>query len=55
MSDPKFELMTNPDKFCLGEGSFGKQRPRKITYKKYFNARLQDTDGGFARDLDYLL
>jgi len=31
MSDPKFELMTNPDKFCLGEGGLGNQRQRKIT------------------------
>ena len=54
MSDPDFELMCNPDKFCFGEGGFGKQRQRKITYRKYFNARLQDIDGRFARDLDYL-
>ena len=54
MSDPNFELMCNPDKFCYGEGGFGKKRQRKITYRKYFNARLQDIDGRFARDLDYL-
>ena len=54
MSDPKFELMSIPDKFCLGKGGVGEQRPRKITYRKYFNARLQDIDGRFARDLDYL-
>ena len=54
MSDPNFELMCNPDKFCYGEGGFGSKRERKITYRKYFNARLQDIDGRFARDLDYL-
>ena len=54
MSDPSFELMCNPDKFCFGTGGFGKKRERKITYRKYFNARLQDIDGRFARDLDYL-
>jgi len=54
MSDSKFELMSIPDKFCLGEGGFAEQRPRKITYRKYFNARLQDVDGRFARDLDHL-
>ena len=54
MSDPNFELMYNPDKFCYGEGGFGSKRERKITYRKYFNARLQDIDGRFARDLDYL-
>ena len=42
MSDSKFELMSNPDKFCLGKGGFAEQRPRKITYRKYFNARLQE-------------
>ena len=51
MSDPNFELMCNPDKFCYGKGGFGNKRQRKITYRKYFNARLQDIDGRFA---DYL-
>ena len=32
MSDPQFELMYNPDKFCFGTGGFSKQRPRKLTY-----------------------
>ena len=54
MSDPQFELMCNPNKFCFGKGGFGKQRERKLTYRKYFNARLLDIDGRFARDLDYL-
>ena len=54
MSDPKFELMSNPDKFCLGKGCFATKRPRKLTYRKYFNARLLDIDGRFAQDLDYL-
>ena len=54
MTDPEFELMCNPAKFCFGKGGFGKQRERKITYTKYFNARIQDIDGRFARDLDYL-
>jgi len=46
--------MSNPNKFWLDEGGFGKQRPRKITYIKYLNGRLQDMNGRFARDLDYL-
>ena len=54
MTDPKFELMCNPDKFCYGKGCFGEVRPRKLTYRKYFNARLLDIDGRFAKDLDYL-
>ncbi len=54
MSDPQFELMCNHDKFCFATGGFSKQRPRKLTYRKYFNARLLDIDGRFSRDLDYL-
>ena len=54
MTDPNFEAMFNPDKFCLGSGTFSTERPRKLTYRKYFNQRLLDVDGRFARDLDYL-
>lgn len=54
MKDPQFELMCNPDKFCSGKGGFGMQREKKLTYRKYFNARLLDIDGRFAKDLDYL-
>ncbi len=48
MSDPQFELMCNPDKFSYGKGGFSKERPRKLTYRKYFNARLLDINGRFA-------
>ena len=54
MMDEHFEEMANPDKFCLGKGGFSTERPRKITYRKYFNQRLLDVDGRFARDMDYL-
>ena len=54
MTDPKFEAMSNPDKFPYGGGTFSTERPRKLTYRKYFNQRLLDVDGRFARDLDYL-
>ena len=54
MTDPNFEAMFNPDKFCLGTGTFSSERPRKLTYRKYFNQRLLDVDGRFAQDLDYL-
>ena len=46
--------MVNPDKFCFGNGTFSTERPRKLTWRKYFNARLLDVDSRFARDLDYL-
>lgn len=54
MTDHNFEGMFNPDKFCFGDGTFRSKRPRKLTYRKYFNQRLLDVDGRFARDLDYL-
>ena len=54
MTDSGFEAMFNPDKFCYGDGTFSSDRPRKLTYRKYFNQRLLDVDGRFARDLDYL-
>ena len=53
MTDSSFEEMSNPDKFCFGTGGFHTERPRKITYRKYFNQRLLDVDGRFARDMDY--
>ena len=54
MTDVYFEAMSNPDKFPYGIGTFSSKRPRKLTYRKYFNQRLLDVDGRFARDLDYL-
>ena len=46
--------MFNPDKLCYGDRTFRSDRPRKLTYRKYFNQRLLDVDSRFARDLDYL-
>ena len=54
MTDIGFEAMSNPDKFCYGDGIFSTDRPRKLTYRRYFSQRLLDVDGRFARDLDYL-
>ena len=48
MTDSNFEAMFNPDKFCYGSGTFSSERPRKITYRKYFNQRLLDVDGRIA-------
>ena len=54
MTDPNFEAMINSDKFCFASGMFSSERPRKLTFGKYFNQRLLDVDGRFAHDLDYL-
>ena len=48
MSDVQFEAMF---KCCYGDGTFSSERPKKLTYGKYFNV---DVDGRFARDLAYL-
>ena len=55
MTDVDFEAMSNPDKFPYSTGTFSSNRPRKLTYRKYFYQRLLDVDGRFARDLDCLL
>ena len=52
MIDPSFEAMSN--KFPYGTGCYSSDRPHKLTYRKYFNQRLLDVDGRFARDTDYL-
>ena len=49
MTDAEFEAMVNPDKFCFGKGTFNTERPKKLTYRKYFIQRLLDVDGRFAR------
>ena len=54
MTDEHFEAMCNPCNFPYGNGTFSTDRERKLTYRKYFNQRLLDVDGRFARDLDYL-
>ena len=54
MTDLNFEAMSNPDKFPYGTGTFCSKRQRRLTYRKYFNQRLLDVDGRFARDVDYL-
>ena len=54
MTDPAFETMCNPDKFPYDTGCFNSERHSKLTYRKYFNQRLLDVDGRFAKDMDYL-
>ena len=54
MTDSNFETMSNPEKFPISDGCFADERPRKLTYRKYFNQRLLDVDGRFAKDIDYL-
>ena len=39
MTDSNFEAMSNPDKFPFANGTFSSERPKKITYRKYFNEK----------------
>ena len=41
-------LLSNPDKFPYGFGTYSSERPWKLTY------RLLDVDKRISRDLDYL-
>ena len=55
LSMTHFEAMSNPDKFCYSTRTFNSDRPRKLTYRKYFNQRLLDVDGRFATICSTLL
>ncbi len=55
LSDKNFEELAHPDKYAHGNGAFSSSRPKSITLNKYFNQRLLNCDGRFAKDIDYLL
>ena len=42
MTDSNFDTMSNPEKFPISDGCFAAERPRKLTYRRYFNQRLLD-------------
>ena len=47
--------MCNPTKYPTGKFGLITERKTKLTVCKYFNQRLLDADGRFARDIEYLL
>ncbi len=55
LSDKNYEELAHPDKYVDGTGEFSSSRPKSITLSKYFNQRLLNCDGRFAKDIDYLL
>ena len=55
LSDKYFEEMCNPTKYPTGKFGLITDRQTKLTVCKYFNRRLLDADGRFARDIEYLL
>ena len=54
LSDKHFE-MYNPTKYPSGRYGLVTEGKTRLTVCKYFNKRLLDADGRFARDTEYLL
>ena len=57
-SDDNFEELANPDKYPFGNkesSTCSTSRKKSITPRRYFNQRLLNCDGRFAKDIDYLL
>ena len=55
LTDKHFEEMCNPTKYPCGNFGFMANRKKQLTVRKYFNQRLLDVDGRFAKDVEYLL
>ena len=49
LTDPHFEEMSNPAKYPAGGFGLMANRERKLTVRKFFNQRLLDVDGRFAK------
>ena len=54
VDDNKFEELSFPEMFCYGIGGYHSERATKLHWRRYFNQRLLDIDGRFAKDLNYL-
>ena len=55
LNDPYFEQLSNPEKFPDGQNGLLSEREKPIQVRRYFNQRLLDVDGRFAKSIDYLL
>ena len=55
LSDPQFEEMSNPDKYPYGNYGLNAEREKKIDARRYFNQRLLNIDGRFAKSIPYIL
>ena len=55
LSDQHFEQLSNPEKFPDGQNGLLSDREKTIHPRRYFNQRLLDVDGRFAKSTDYLL
>ncbi|KAI8490466.1 hypothetical protein Bbelb_317340 [Branchiostoma belcheri] len=48
-----FELLANTEKYPDRRFGYSIHRKKNLTVRKYFNQRLLDADGRFAKDVDY--
>ena len=55
LSDANFEELANPEKYPDGKNALTAERSNQIDARRYFNQRLLDVDGRFARSIEYLL
>ena len=54
LADTNFETMAFPTCYPTGINCISTDRKVRLTPRKYFNQRLLDVDGRFAKDIDYL-
>jgi hypothetical protein len=54
LTDPDFEALSNPHFYPDGKNTLTESRPVKLHHRKYFNARILDCDGRFAKSPEYL-
>ena len=54
LNDPYFEQLSNPEKFPDGKNGLLSEREKPTQTRRYFNQRLLDVDGRFAKSIDYL-
>ena len=55
LMDDNFEVLAFPDLFPWGVGGYScENRPTKLTMRKYFQQRLTNVDGRFAKNIEYL-
>ena len=54
LTDEHFESLSNPDKFPDGKNALSTKRKFPLDVKRYFNQRILDVDGRFAKSIDYL-
>ena len=52
LNDQHFEEMCNPTKYPYGINGLVTERLTRLTVRKYFNQRILNADGRFAKDIE---